>query len=167
MNIKSRVLVCHPPPSQLWLILPCRRLITRFHSKPDFFRRKIHQILRPLPLIIFFFFFLFFRRVLLHCRRASVNVAAGSSRGSKRSVNLRTPFRRASVTPFSHSEIRQPSSPRLSVFPTCRPEECALMPSVFPILAGASFTLNIADDVFAARATSRRDDFLPGLTSNE
>jgi hypothetical protein len=56
--------------------------------------------------------------------------------GSKRSVNLPTPFRHASVTPFSHSEIRQPPSPR--VFPTlslggmCFDAECFLQARVSP-----------------------------------
>lgn len=56
--------------------LSTRRSIIRFHSKPDFSRRKIHEIpTSSLSLIVFFFC-----RVLLH-RWASVNVAAGSSLG--------------------------------------------------------------------------------------
>lgn len=78
-------------------VLSIRRSITRFHSKPDFSWRKIHEIPTSFSLVVFF------HCVLLH-RWASVNVAAGSSREVS---GLWIYVRRSSVHPCHSSYIQK------------------------------------------------------------
>lgn len=98
------------------------------HSKPDFSRRKIHEIPTFLPLPL--------RPSLLPARSSpspSIRQRRGGKfAGSKRSVNLRTSFRCASMPRFSHSKTRRNrDSFRPCVAPGYLKNDTRLMSGIF------------------------------------